>query len=60
MKYRIEPGLLSSQDLISDKNGTTILFQRSNSWSPPFPDVYRLLLKEDGMLHSHKHDPVPF
>ena len=23
------------------------------------PDVYRLLLKEDGMLHSCKHGPVP-
>jgi len=23
------------------------------------PDVYRLLLKEEGMLHSGKHGPVP-
>jgi len=23
------------------------------------PDVYRLMLKEEGMLHSGKHGPVP-
>ena len=27
--------------------------------SPQFPDVYGLLLKEEGMLHSGKHGPVP-
>ena len=26
--------------------------QKASSWSPQFPDVYRLLLKEEGMLYS--------
>jgi len=43
---------------MSDKNGT-FLSQRSSSWSPQVPDVYRLLLKEEGMLHSGKHGLDP-
>jgi len=35
------------------------LFQRSNNCSPQFLHVYRLLWKEEGMLHSGKHGPVP-
>lgn len=33
--------------------------QNSSSWSRQFPDVYRLLLKESGMLHSSKQDHFP-
>jgi len=29
------------------------------SWSFRFPDLYRLLLKEEGVLGSGKHGPVP-
>lgn len=39
---------------IWDKNGTTFLSQKSSNWSPQFPDVYRLLLKEEGKLHKTK------
>jgi len=57
MKHKIQHGkLLSSWSLISDQNGTTLLSQRSNNWSP---DVYKLLLKEDEMLHRGKHGLVP-
>jgi len=31
----------------------------SNSWFPQFLDVYKPLFKEEGMLHSGKHGPVP-
>jgi len=31
---------------------TPVFPQRSSGWSPQFPDVFRLLLKEEGMLHS--------
>ena len=30
-----------------------------SNWSSQFPDVYGLLLWEQGMLHSGKHGPVP-
>lgn len=30
----------------------------TKSWSPYFPDIYRLLFKEEGMPHRGKHDPV--
>lgn len=35
------------------------LSPKSNRWYPQFPDVYELLLKEEQMLHSGKHGPVP-
>lgn len=54
-----EPGLLSSYNPIRDKNGTTLLSQKSSCWSPQFPNVYKLLLQEEGMLHSAKHSLVP-
>ena len=37
----------------------TRMGQHSSNWSPQFPDVYGLLLKEEEMLHSGKHGPVP-
>lgn len=37
----------------------SIFSSRSRSWFPWFPDVYRLLLKEERMLHSNKHGPGP-
>ena len=51
-------GVVSSWNPTPDKNGTTFLSQRSSSWSQ-FPHVDRLLIKEEGMLHSGKHRPVP-
>jgi len=52
-KYSKEdPGLLSSWNPTSDKNGTRFLSQRSSYWYLQFPDVNRLLLKEEGMEHS--------
>lgn len=41
-------------------NGTTLLSPKSNSCSPQFTDVNRLLLREDEMLQTGKHGPVPF
>jgi len=54
-----DPELLRRYNPISHKNGRTFLSQRSSSWSPQFPDLYRLLLKEEWMLHSGKHGLVP-
>jgi len=34
-------------------------FQMSSNLSLQLPGVHRLLLKEEGMLHSGKHGPVP-
>lgn len=34
-------------------------FLLSDSWSSQFPDVYRVLLKEEMMPHSGKHNPCP-
>lgn len=43
-KYEKEdPELLWSLNPVSDKVRTTFLPQTFNSWSPLFPDVYRLL-----------------
>jgi len=49
----------TKKTLDSDKNGVTFLFQRPSSWSLQLPDVYRLLLKEEGMLNGGEHGPVP-
>lgn len=32
--------------------------KKTSNWSPQFPNVYELLLKEDWMLHIGKHGPV--
>jgi len=45
--------------LYQTRTGTTFLSQMSSNWSPPFPDVHRLLLKEEGMLDSGKQDSIP-
>ena len=37
------------------RNETTFFFQKSSNWSPQLPDM----LKDEGMLHSGKHWPVP-
>lgn len=38
---------------------TIFLSKKSSSCSPQLLNVYRLLLKEDGVLHSGEHGPVP-
>lgn len=43
---------------VSDNNKTTFLSQKSSMWSFQLPDIYGLLLKEEGMLYSGKHEPV--
>lgn len=30
----------------------------NNNWSPQLPDIYKVLLTEEGMLHGCKHGPV--
>lgn len=52
-------GLLSSYNPPSHKNETAFIFQMSNSWSAQLPDVYGLLVKEEGMLHSYNHGLDP-
>ena len=47
--------LLNSYNPKSDKNETKFFSQMSSSWSYPFPDVCRGLLKEVGMLDIVKH-----
>ena len=42
-------GLLESLNLISDKNGTTHLSQRSGKWSLQFPDFY-----EEELIFANK------
>lgn len=54
-----DPGLLTVIILHHTKTGTAFLSQKSSSWSPQFPEVYGLLLKEEGMhIHSGKHGAV--
>lgn len=30
----------------------------NNNWSPQLPDIYKVLLTEEGMLRGCKHGPV--
>lgn len=46
-------------EFISDKIGRTVLSQKSSSSSPQFLDIYGVLLKGEGVIHSLKHGPVP-
>ena len=48
------PGLFSSYNPASDRSGTTFISSNSRNWSHHFPEVYRQLLKEEGMLHNDK------
>ena len=59
IKYNKETHDCWAARILWDKNGTTFLSQTSSSWSPQLPDVYRLLLKAEGRLHSGEHGPVP-
>lgn len=54
-KIKKRPRAIEQREPISDKNGTPFLSQRF-SWSPQFPDVYKQLLKERGMLHTGNCD----
>ena len=54
MKLKIwqRPRTIGSKNPVSDTKGTTVLSHNSSNWSPQYPDIYRLLLKEEGQLHS--------
>jgi len=50
--------IMTKKNALSDKNGTAFLSQRSSVWSLQCPNIYRLLIKKEGMLHSGKHGLV--
>lgn len=39
------------------KQGKKNHFQNENTWSPPFPNAYRVLLKAEVVQHGGKHAP---
>lgn len=48
-----------TQDCLPTRIQYPVLPNKSGSCSPQFPEIYGLLLNEEGMLHSGKHGPVP-
>ncbi|KAM9729427.1 transcription factor 7 isoform 3-T3 [Menidia menidia] len=49
--------------VLESRKGTTFLSQRSGSWSPQLPDVYRLMSVEEQVLHRpcpNLFEPVQF